>query len=150
MATERLKRVHENHRKDKPWDNEGIDHWKIDPWTNEDAEKVRPFAEESLFATLFPKYREKYLQSVWPQVTTLLAEYGIDCVLDLVEGSLTVKTTRRTRDPFVILKGSDVRPAFCLADSCAQSAGLDQAVGAIGAAGKGSDCAAGRRHVRRD
>ena len=24
-----------NHRKDKPWDNEDIDHWKIDPWQDE-------------------------------------------------------------------------------------------------------------------
>jgi ribosomal RNA assembly protein len=32
----------------------------------------------------------------------------VDCVLDLVEGSLTVKTTRRTRDPFIILKARDM------------------------------------------
>lgn len=125
------KKVHPNHRKEKPWDVEGIDHWKVEPWTQEDASKVKPFAEESLFATLFPKYREKYLQSVWPQVsgfsflfffffpvfvshrprekvTSVLADHGIDCVLDLVEGSLTVKTTRRTRDPFIILKARDM------------------------------------------
>ncbi len=105
---ERPKKVHENHRKPKPWDHDGIDHWKIEPWSKEDAEKVRPFAEESLFATLFPKYREKYLQEAWPAVTSILAEHGIDCVLDLVEGSLTVKTTRRTRDPFIILKARDM------------------------------------------
>jgi ribosomal RNA assembly protein len=105
---ERPKKVHENHRKEKPWDHEGIDHWKIEPWTDDDAQRVRPFAEESLFATLFPKYREKYLQGVWPSVTAVLAEHGVDCVLDLVEGSLTVKTTRRTRDPFIVLKARDL------------------------------------------
>ena len=41
--------------------------------------------EESSFATLFPQYREKYLRESWPEVTALLAKYGIDCVLNLVE-----------------------------------------------------------------
>ena len=31
--------------------------------------------EESSFATLFPKYREKYLQQVWPHVTRTLKEH---------------------------------------------------------------------------
>ena len=65
---------------------------------------MKPFAEESMFATLFPKYREKYLQGIWEGVTTLLGSYGIDGKLDMLEGSLTVTTTRRTRDPFCILK----------------------------------------------
>lgn len=54
-----MKKVHENHRKDKPWDTDDIDHWKIVPWTEEDSAKAPPFLEESSFATLFPKYREK-------------------------------------------------------------------------------------------
>jgi ribosomal RNA assembly protein len=61
----RPKKVHPNHRKEKPWDHEGIEHWKIDPWTDDDSKAVKPFSEESMFATLFPKYREKYIQSVW-------------------------------------------------------------------------------------
>ena len=28
---------HNKYRKDKPWDVEGIDHWKIDEWKPEDA-----------------------------------------------------------------------------------------------------------------
>jgi hypothetical protein len=36
----RPKKVHENHRKDKPWDTDDIDHWKVVPWTEDDSAKV--------------------------------------------------------------------------------------------------------------
>ena len=60
--------------------------------------------EESSFAVLFPTYREAYLRETWPQVTSLLKEQGIACELNLIEGSMTVKTTRKTWDPYIILK----------------------------------------------
>lgn len=61
---------HKKYRKDKPWDTDDIDHWKIDEWK---ADYLKgPFLEESSFATLFPKYREKYLREVWPIVTASL------------------------------------------------------------------------------
>ncbi|CAG8663046.1 3887_t:CDS:2, partial [Acaulospora morrowiae] len=94
------------YRKDKPWDNEDIDHWKIEPFTQED--NPLPFTEESSFATLFPKYRENYLKEVWPHVTKALEKLGIKCLLDLIEGSMTVKTTRKTFDPYIILKARDL------------------------------------------
>jgi ribosomal RNA assembly protein len=94
------------YRKDKPWDNENIDHWKIEPVTAE--EPLPPPLEESSFATLFPTYREKYIRESWPYVTRSLKTYGIACELNLIEGSMTVKTTRKTWDPYAILKARDL------------------------------------------
>jgi ribosomal RNA assembly protein len=45
---------------------------------------------------------------VWPSVTKALKEHGIGCELNLVEGSMTVKTTRKTYDPYIIVKARDV------------------------------------------
>jgi ribosomal RNA assembly protein len=109
---------HNKYRKPKPWDTDDIDHWKIEPWTGvgggkaagggkagaADAADEPTLLEESSFATLFPQYREKYLREVWPLVTRELARYGVRCELNLVEGSMTVATTRKTSDPFIILK----------------------------------------------
>lgn len=94
------------YEKPKPWDHDGIDHWKVDTFKQE----YNPggLLEESSFACLFPKYREKYLQEVWPAVTRTLKTEGIGCELNLVEGSMTVRTTRKTYDPYVIIKARDL------------------------------------------
>ncbi|KAL5336184.1 hypothetical protein BJX70DRAFT_373309 [Aspergillus crustosus] len=95
------------YNREKAWDTEDIDKWKIDPFKAEDN-AAGSFAEESSFATLFPKYREVYLKEAWPVITRALEKYGIACTLDLVEGSMTVKTTRKTFDPAAILKARDL------------------------------------------
>lgn len=51
---------------------------------------------------------EKYLREVWPAVTKALKEVGIGCELNLVEGSMTVRTTRKTWDPYIIMKARDL------------------------------------------
>jgi ribosomal RNA assembly protein len=94
------------HRKEKPWDTDDIDHWKIDSFKPE--ELSGPLLEESNFATLFPKYRDAYLKEVWSHVTKALKAHGIACELNLVEGSMTVRTTRKTFDPYIIIKARDL------------------------------------------
>ncbi|KAI2614168.1 eukaryotic type KH-domain (KH-domain type I) [Hypoxylon fragiforme] len=95
------------YKKDKPWDTDDIDKWKVEPFKPSDN-AGGTFAEESSFAVLFPKYREVYLKEAWPGVTKALQQNGIACTLDLVEGCMTVKTTRKTFDPAAILKARDL------------------------------------------
>lgn len=80
---------------------------QIQPFTSADNPNGA-FAEESSFATLFPKYREQYLRTAWPLITRALAAHHIGCVLDLIEGSMTVKTTLKTFDPAAILNARDL------------------------------------------
>lgn len=113
MATEEIeqqqnKTKHKGkHDKPKPWDEDpNIDRWKVEKFDaswNEGG-----MLEVSSFSTLFPVYREKYLQDAWPVVKSALKEFGIACELNLVEGSMTVSTTRKTKDPYIIVKARDL------------------------------------------
>ncbi len=95
------------YRKDKPWDNDPtLDKWKIEPFTKEDMK--HPMLEESSFCVLFPQYREKYIKEIWPFIKKALKEFGVKCELNLIEGSMTVKTTKETWDPYIILKARDL------------------------------------------
>jgi len=91
---------------DKPWEDDSVDHWKNDQFTPGDMPNA--LTEESSFAVLFPSYREAYLREAWPQVTAILRELHITCQLDLIEGSMTVSTTRKTWDPYAIIKARDM------------------------------------------
>lgn len=94
-------------RKDKPWDNDPtLDKFKIDKF--EKGEMKAPLQEESSFAVLFPQYREKYIKEIWPHIKKALKEYGVKAELDLVEGSMSVKTTKDTWDPYIIIKARDL------------------------------------------
>jgi len=100
------KRKKDKYRRDKPWDTPDIDHWKSVTISKE--ENPSGLLEESSFATLFPQYREQYLKQVWPDVKKVLSEFEIKPELNLVEGSMTVKTSRKTWDPYMIIKARDM------------------------------------------
>lgn len=51
------------HRKEKPWDHDGINHWEVQPFKKE--ENPSGLLEESAFATLFPKYRGELALGNW-------------------------------------------------------------------------------------
>ncbi|KAL7371007.1 hypothetical protein ABVT39_016310 [Epinephelus coioides] len=82
------------------------DGWKEPAFTKED--NPRGLLEESSFATLFPKYREAYLKECWPLVEKALGEAHVKATLDLIEGSITVCTTKKTYDPYAIVRARDL------------------------------------------
>ena len=91
---------------DKPWEDDNVNHWQEEAF--EKGDMPHALTEESSFAVLFPSYREAYLREAWPTVTSLLKEQGISCQLDLIEGSMSVATTRKTWDPIAIIKARDM------------------------------------------
>ncbi|XP_040362945.1 uncharacterized protein LOC112166954 isoform X2 [Rosa chinensis] len=66
------------------------------------------------FSTFFKKNEEIYLQNAWPMVKSALEDYGISCALNLVEGSMTVSTTTKTRDPDIIEKAKELTELLSL------------------------------------
>ncbi|XP_045032375.1 KRR1 small subunit processome component homolog [Daphnia magna] len=85
-----------------------VNAWKIKLPEFKQEHNPHGLLEESSFATLFPKYREVYLRECWPLVQKSLGEHNIKAELDVIEGSMTVKTSRKTWDPYIILKARDM------------------------------------------
>lgn len=64
-------------------------------------------------------------------VTRSLEKVGVACELNIIEGSMTVRTTRKTADPYVIIKARDlikllarsipVQQVRCLVSGCCVS-----------------------------
>jgi len=103
------KQQKEEEEEEESGNNNSIDHWHNKAWDTKEGDKLvgGSLLEESSFATLFPKYRETYLRNVWPVVTRALDAYKIRCELNLIEGSMTICTTKKTSDPYIILKARD-------------------------------------------
>lgn len=80
--------------------------WRPEPFLRD--HNPGGLVEVSSFAILFPKYREEYLKDCWPLVKEKLASYDVIGTLDLIEGTLSVETTRKTWDPYVIIKARDM------------------------------------------
>uniref|UniRef100_A0A8C1GWK5 KRR1 small subunit processome component n=1 Tax=Cyprinus carpio TaxID=7962 RepID=A0A8C1GWK5_CYPCA len=102
--------TNKNQKKSKNTDETELqtvpDGWKEPKFTRVD--NPRGLLEESSFATLFPKYREAYLKECWPLVQRALGDVFINATLDLIEGSMTVHTTKKTFDPYAILRARDL------------------------------------------
>ena len=101
------KKERKNHRKDKPWDNDPtLDKWAIEEFKPED--NPNGLLEESTFSCLFPQYREKYIREIWPLLKNALKKHHIIGELNLIDGSMTVKTTKKTWDPYSIIRARDL------------------------------------------
>lgn len=96
--------------------------WSLKIPEFKEADNPHRLLEESSFASMFPKYREQYLKEHWPLVQKALAEHHVKAEMDLIEGSMTVKTTRKTWDPYIIIKARDMIKLM------ARSVPFDQAV----------------------
>ncbi|XP_020180247.1 KRR1 small subunit processome component-like [Aegilops tauschii subsp. strangulata] len=96
-------------RKGKPWDEDDpgssnlLKAEKFEPPSNEGA-----LLETTSFSTTFAKDREESLLEAWPVVKGALKEHGVSCKLSVSEGSMTVSTTRKTRDPYIVVKARDL------------------------------------------
>ena len=103
-----VKKDHNKYRKDKPWDNDPtLDKFKEAEFKPEDNPSGG-VVDESSFAVLFPQYRERYIKEIFPLVKKALKPYKINAELDVVEGSMTVRTTRQTWDPYKIIRARDL------------------------------------------
>eukprot|EP00667_Euglena_gracilis_P011416 EG_transcript_11668 len=79
--------------------------WEIPKYTPEELKRC--VVDETSFATIFPTYLETYLQKIWPAVQLVLQKHHCAGELNLTEGSMTVRTTKTSWDPWAIVKARD-------------------------------------------
>jgi len=75
-----------------------------DRWKHLSAKSVKNFklCHKSERQVIFPKWRELYLKSVWNNVKDFMKSKGIKAEMDLIQGTISVATTRQTDDPWSI------------------------------------------------
>eukprot|EP00760_Papus_ankaliazontas_P013572 PhM_4_TR15821/c0_g1_i1/m.22006/K06961/KRR1; ribosomal RNA assembly protein len=62
---------------------------------------------ESSYSTLFPSYLENYFKEIWEEIRSVLKVHELKGELNLLEGTMTVRTTGKTWDPLCILQARD-------------------------------------------
>jgi ribosomal RNA assembly protein len=82
--------------------------WRIPIPKFTEADNPTGTLYESTFPLLFPKYREEYMKEYFPLIKKSLEKEGIKTELDLAKGSISVSTTKKTYDPFMIIKARDM------------------------------------------
>lgn len=82
--------------------------WRIPIPKFTEADNPSGTIYESTFSLLFPKYREEYMKEYFPLIKKALEKEGIKAELDLAKGSVSVSTTKKTYDPFIIIKARDM------------------------------------------
>jgi len=82
--------------------------WRIPIPKFTEADNPTGTIYESTFPLLFPKYREEYMKEYFPLIKRALEKEGVKAELDLAKGSISVSTTKKTYDPFIIIKARDM------------------------------------------
>ena len=101
-------RKKDKYYKPKMWDNDPTLDKYEEPEFKQEDNPSGGVIEESSFAVLFPQYREKYIKEIWPLVKKSCKAFKITAELNAVEGSMTVRTTRQTWDPYKIIRARDL------------------------------------------
>lgn len=82
--------------------------WRIPIPKFSEADNPTGTIYESTFSLLFPKYREEYMKEYFTLIKNSLEKEGIKAELDLARGAISVATTKKTYDPYIIIKARDM------------------------------------------
>jgi ribosomal RNA assembly protein len=75
--------------------------------TFKEKDFCKPIAEDNKFKVLFPSYREKYIEQTSSYIKMALERKKLSCEIDLKEKLIEISTNKKTRDPYIFIKGCD-------------------------------------------